>query len=258
MSALRELQVRFMKAVLDDDFNNAARLVRSPVSDPWLEPEHLLRIYANNARANFLESLRSSFPVTLRLVGEDYFAQCARQYQRLRPSQSGDLQPVGTYFADFLFALHSDNEYRYLGDIARLEWLCQESLQAGDHLPLDVAKLSTVAPSDYGNLRFVLHPSARLFESIYPCAKIWQSNSDLDREPEPIDLRAGHTRIAILRGSSGLQFHHFSPSDHQFLTSLSTHTLADAAAGVSDDNTEFDCAAVLKRLFEATIIVDFK
>jgi hypothetical protein len=258
MSALRELQVRFMQAVLDDDFRNATRLVRSPVTDPWLEPEHLLQIYANNARANFLDSLRSSFPVTLRLVGEDYFAQCAKQFQRHRPSQSGDLQPVGTYFSDFLFALHSENEYRYLGDIARLEWLCQESLQAGDHLPLDIAKLSSVAPDDYGSLRFILHPSARLFASIYPCATIWQLNSDLEREPEPVDLRCGHTRIAILRGSNGLQFHHFSPSDHRFLTFLSTQTLADATAGVSDDDTEFDCAVVLKRLFEATIIVDFK
>src|SRR5665213_3428590 len=142
-----------------------------------LQPSRRLEVYANTARTNFIGSLTSSYPVITRLVGEPYFRQCAREFHGLQPSRCGDLQPAGTLFADYLAQRHRDGEYRYLGEVARLEWLCQETLLAAEHAPLDVARLARVPATAYDDLRFRLHPSVRLFASEFPCLRIWQVNT---------------------------------------------------------------------------------
>src|SRR5229473_3324546 len=172
MPSLRELQSKVMHAVLDGETGGAAPLIAAR----GIAAEHALGVYAGNARTNFIESLRSSYPAIRRLVGEDYFRQCALGFHTRHPSLSGDLQPAGTRFAQYLSELHGNDEYRYLSEVARFEWLVQETLLAADHGPLDLAKLGLVLPNDYDDLRFHLHPSARLFASQYPCLRIWEAN----------------------------------------------------------------------------------
>src|SRR5271165_6009951 len=138
MHSLRELQADFMRALLDGDPEHAAAAVAaaaatliapSPVAvAPRIAATDALGIYANNVRSNFTESLIGSFPAIRRLVGEDYFAQVARGFHARHPSLSGDLQPAGSGFAQYLGQLHGADEYRYLGEVARLEWLIQETL----------------------------------------------------------------------------------------------------------------------------------
>ncbi len=151
MPSLRSLQTDFLDALLSAG-----------------QSEGRLSLYQSNVRANFTDSLRSTYPAIWRLVGEDYFRQAALEFQRSHPSRSGDLAHVGRGFAEYLAALHGDDQYRYLGDIARLEWLCQEALLAAEHAPLDLERLRAVAPSDYDALRFELHPTLRLYQSPYP------------------------------------------------------------------------------------------
>src|ERR1700688_1918232 len=100
MPSLRELQSGVMRALLDGETDRAA---------PWIvargiAPAQLLGVYANTVRTNFVESLISSYPAIRRLVGEDYFRQCARGFQARHPSLSGDLQPAGMLFPQYLAA----------------------------------------------------------------------------------------------------------------------------------------------------------
>ncbi len=233
MTSLRELQRDFMRAILDDPASAAA----VPVVPNGLHAAQRLQVYAGNAHANFSSALELSYPVVRRLVGAAYFAQCARSFQREHPSRSGDLQPAGAPFPAYIDALHRGGEYRYLGDVARFEWLLQEALLAADHPPLDLGKLAAVATGDYDSLRFRLHPSVRLFESDYPCLAIWQANSAAE-EPPVIDLHgAPRERIAIMRsGSTGWgaphvhgtglgaptapRFHALSEGEQAFLAAL--------------------------------------
>src|ERR1700688_5258500 len=134
MPSLRELQSDVMHALLDGETGSALPLIAAR----GIAPKHRLDVYANNARTNFIESLISSYPAIRRLVGEDYFRQCARGFQARHPSLSGDLQPAGMLFPQYLAALHGQDEFHYLSDVARFEWLVQESLLAGDHGSLDL------------------------------------------------------------------------------------------------------------------------
>jgi hypothetical protein len=263
MPSLHELQSSVMHALLDGDAHLAAPLIAAR----GIAPKARLEIYANNARTNFIDSLKSSFPAIRRLVGEDYFLKAARGFHAGHPSRSGDLQPAGEAFAHHLAALHGDDEFRYLGEVARLEWRVQESLLAADHAALDLAKLGGIAAGDYDDLRFYLHPSARLFASQFPCLRIWEANVGSDVEPEMIDLGAGPDRVLLVRSGGQLQWHRLSHGELAFLESMQSGERFAAAveAGARRSAAEaeaeaaaFDAAAAMQRFVPARAIVDFR
>jgi hypothetical protein len=259
MLSLRELQRGVMHAVLDGEPHNAAPLIAAGA----IAPARALGVYANTALANFTDSLTASYPAIRRLVGEDYFRQTARSFHTRHPSQSGDLQPAGTHFAQYLSALHGAGEHRYLGEVARLEWLIQESLLAADHAPFDLAQLARVAPADYDALRFCLHPSARLFQSEFPCIRIWDANVQSDAEPQIIDLESGADRALLTRERGQLAFHPLSAGEYRFLSALKSGerfaAAVESGAAEGFDTAEgFDAAAALQRFVLAGSIVDFQ
>jgi hypothetical protein len=265
VTSLRELQRDFLRAVLEDPASGAAL----PVKSDCIAAAQRLQVYARNVRGNFSSALESSYPVVRRLVGAPYFEQCARDFQREHPSRSGDLQPAGAPFPAYLHVLHRGGEYRYLGDVARFEWLVQEALLAADHAPFDLNKLAAVPPGDYDRIEFHLNPALRLFESRYPCLAIWQANTAAE-EPPVIDLdSAPHERIAIIHHGE-LRFHVLSAGEHAFLAALALRmpfadaveaaTLATAAAAATTAAAaavDFDAGAALRRFVAAAAIVDF-
>ena len=209
-------------------------------------------------RGNFTDSLRSTYPAIWRLVGEDYFRQTALKFQRSHPSRSGDLTHAGRGFAEHLAALHGDDQYRYLADIARLEWLCQEALLGAEHAPLDLERLRAVAPSDYDALRFKLHPTLRLYQSAYPALRIWEANAASEAEPEPIDLDAGGDRLALMRRGLRLTFLAVSRGEYAFLEAVARGAeFGEAIAGAGACEQEFDAGEALRRFIGAEAIVDF-
>jgi hypothetical protein len=260
MPSLRELQSGVMHALLDGEPDRAAPLIAAQ----RIAPAHVLRVYANNARTNFIESLMSSYPAIRRLAGDDYFRQCARGFHARHPSRSGDLQPAGMRFPQYLSELHGDDEFRYLGEVARLEWLIQETLLAADHGPLDLARLSQVAAGHYDDLQFLPHPSVRLFASEFPCLRIWEANVESDAEPELIDLDADPDRVLLVRRRGQLNRHRLSHGEQAFLQSvLAGESFAAAVErgarrGELDAAAGYDAAAALQRFVLAGAIVDFR
>ncbi len=253
MHSLRELQRSVMRAVLDDAPDAATPFIASQ----GIAARNTLGIYANTARSNFTASLIASFPVIRRLVGEDYLRQAARACHARHGSLSGDLQFAGAGLAQYLAQTHGAGEYFYLGEVARLEWLLQETLLAADHSPLDLAKLHHVPTADYDNLVFRLHPTARLFASEFPCLAIWEANVG-DAEPPVIDLGSGPDRVLTLRDAGQLVFHRLSPGELGFLESLQAEkTFATAVTRGANAGSEFDATTALQRFVLAGAIVDF-
>ena len=97
-------------------------------------------------------------------MGDDFFADAAMRYRRERPSRSGNLQEFGADFPDFLESLPGARYLAYLGDVARLEWLRQETALAPDPTVAD----ARAAP------RVDLHPSVRLLASPHAVLTLWK------------------------------------------------------------------------------------
>ena len=176
----------------------------------------------------------------------------------MHPSRSGDLLHAGAAFAGFLAELHWADAYRYLGDVARFEWLCQEALLAAEHAPLSLEKLRGVAPAAYETLHFRTSPALRLFDSPYPVLRIWEVNVTSDAQPEPIDLASSAARLAIVRQRLELKFYRLSPGEKCFLDALQCGAACGAAIKSSSAcDEEFDAGAALRRFVSAEAIVDF-
>jgi hypothetical protein len=256
MPALHELQTGMMDALL-----------RGPGAEatlPHIDPSGgtarvRLSVYANNIRSNFVDALRSTYPAVHRLVGDDYFRQTAVTFHLEHPSPSGDLQQAGRQFGAHLAQLHDGDPYAYLADVARLEWLVQESLLAADHAPLSLEKMAGVAASAYDTLRFDLHPTLRLFESRYPALRIWQANVSDEADTRPIDLDSGGERLMVMRRGLQLGIERLSAGEHCMLEQLRCGiAFAPALEAAAACDGDFDAAAALQRFVAAQAIVDFR
>ncbi len=265
MRTLPELQADFLSAILDASPTGVSK----EILGGNIGSSRRLAVYADNSQANFLRGLRSTFPAICRLVGDAYFSRCAREFRRAHPSRSGDLTPAGAAFPDYLVARHGQDRFRYLGDVARLEWLYHECLTAAEHAAFDVTRLAAVPVNDYDHIRFHLHPSARLFSSPFPAAAIWEANVASDLEPEAIDLDRGGDRLLLLRKGNGVVFRSLCRGEHVFLESLArgsplatalAEAFAAALAGTeaaAPCDPGFDAAAALPAFVQAGAIVDF-
>ncbi len=160
-------------------------------------------LYQSNVRINFSDSLRSTYPAVWRLVGEDYFRQTALMFQGTHPSRSGDLAHAGRGFPEYLAALHGDGQYRYLADIARLEWLCQEDPvlvvpgTSADGKPAHFKNVVRVEPTWENGLKnptlFQCHQVRALDQGRFTAAPIGRLS--------PKDLRAIEEAVKYVLGS---------------------------------------------------------
>lgn len=255
MPTLRELQTTVMEALLDSSSPDRA-LALLAARGAWASSQ--LRVYQNNVAANFCESLKSSYPAIAKLVGDDYFRQIARALRRRHPSRSGDLLWVGRHLPAYLTELHAEGDYPYLPDVARLEWLCQESLLAADHEPLDLGKLAGVTAENQDSLVFLPHPSVRLIDSRFPVLRIWESNvSEASGEPEVLDLASGSDCLLLLRHRLRLKFHRLNPGEYQFLMGMiNGSSFAASVAQGRESDPCFDATATLQRFVGIGAIVD--
>ncbi len=254
MPSLPELQAAVLEALLEEAPARAAPEILAA----GIDPARRLGVYANTVRANFHASLAASFPVLARLVGEDYFRQAVRDFQRRTPSRSGDLQHAGREFPAYWSALHGADAHRYLGHVARFEWACQECLLAAEHPPLDLAALARVPSAAYDALRFELHPSLRRFASPYPVHAIWQANLDPAVPPPTVDLDRGGDRLALVRRRMQLEFHALGAGEWAFLEALERRAPLADALEAGDDDAHFEPAAALPRFVTAGIITGFQ
>ena len=195
MSSLRELQLKFAATLLDPEGGYAA----AHVIDDAIPAHERIGFYRNNVISNFRQTLRAVYPVIERLVGARFFDHAADGYMRAYPSASGDLNRYSEAFADFLDTWPPARELPYLADVARLEWLVEESFHAADRESLRPSDLAVVPPDRQALLTFDLHPSCRLLASAYPIHRIWQANQPDAPGDAAVDLAQGGVFLLVRR-----------------------------------------------------------
>jgi hypothetical protein len=246
MPALRELQAGFAAALFDRE---AAANFAPRVRARDIPAERRLRIYRNNLFASLAEALAAVYPVTRRLVGEDYFTQAARGYIAAHPSRCGDVHRYGGCFAGYLGGCPGGEALPYLPDVARLEWGYHSAFHAEQQPPIDIDGLRAVPPGDYPRLRLVLQPSARLLASDFPVLRIWQVNQPDWAGDPAVDLAEGGIRLLILRQGVEVAFIAIGAGEHAWLQGLAEGlTLFEAQQRATTTEPDFDLGVALQRL----------
>jgi len=145
-----------------------------------------LAIYRRNLQANAVRALQISFPTVLKLIGDELFAYAVELLLKTDPPNSGDWGLWGDSFPKLLETLTALNEYPYVIDIARLDFLIHmQSREKDTHI--DMSSMSLLSEHELDQLRLVLNPAIKLLESNYPVIEIYQANHQPEYAEEFLD-----------------------------------------------------------------------
>jgi hypothetical protein len=251
--SLRELQQAFAGAVLQD-----TAAVLTHVRDGVFPAARHLQVYRNNCFANLTDALAACYPVVRRLVGDHYFDYAADGYIHKHPPTSGNLHDFGAAFPAYVAELASAQSLPYLPEVAQLEWAWQRAYHAADAPALSAEALTAVEPDDYGKLVFQLHPSAQLFDSPYPCLRIWQVNQADYEGDASVNLDQGAQRLLVVRRGIDIEIESLGKGEYALLQAFAQgQPLAIANELAIAAETDFDLAPVLNRHVAAVTITNF-
>lgn len=183
---LAKTQDVFIAAVRRSEASNAGKrptglyFENLVVENPRITPDVVLRIYGNNIAGGRAKALAVAYPACARILGGECFEGIARHFSESTPATHADLNLYGAAFADFLeqrvTVLEAFSDYAYLGDLARLEWLCHVAYYASDDAPFDFEQLAHSAGGSGESLKLTLGNSVGLLRSEYPVMSLREVN----------------------------------------------------------------------------------
>lgn len=166
--SLTELQHQFAKALHYQAIGEECGIV----SDTFSADERM-QIYRNNFVVSLSEVLEATYPMVSALVGEECFAQLARQHVLQYPLEAGDVSEYGEYFSHTIEQFPAVVDAApYAIEVARFEWCIdltqqqQGNISVCDSL-LPLAKLGEIAPEQQTSIHLHLLPGVSFFQSQY-------------------------------------------------------------------------------------------
>ncbi|MCP1198087.1 DNA-binding domain-containing protein [Notoacmeibacter sp. MSK16QG-6] len=207
-------------------------------------------IYRNNLRSSLSRALEQRYPVTRRLVGDEFFAFVTAQFTVQHRPTSPLMFRYGEAFPSFLGRIESAGHLAYLPEVARLEWLLGESYHAADASVLQIADLQSLDLSDVDAIsKIAMHPAGRLLSSSHPVGSIWVAHQSENVKPL---TKGGAEQVLLTRPEETVLLTLLSEAEMVFASAMSGgKTLEDAAMLAFDTDASFDFGATLLRLTEA-------
>lgn len=223
---LPELQRQFAAALVDG---------AAPALEPWIDargiaPTARLRIYRHAVFAIHVEALATTFPAVRRLLGEDCFDGLATRHAARRGSRGGNLQGLGADFAAFLEDQAEVAPWAWVGDVARLEWLRQESALADrDPRPAAGALIAAIGAAQ-GDVCLRLQPHVRVLSAAVPVLDLWR-HAQPRTEAATVDPAGAAQAVLLWRETDQVAMRAVTPAQAAFVRALR----AGAALGAASD-----------------------
>jgi len=150
-------QASFAAALLDGTQPTPSGLTTWNGSDPACR----FAVYRNNVTTSLAEALAATFPVTLALVGEAFFAAMAREFIAVAPPHSQLLTEYGRGLPDFIVGFEPAVPLPWLADVARVEALRVQAYHAADVPALTAEDFRPLLdqPELLAHTRVALHPA---------------------------------------------------------------------------------------------------
>lgn len=217
-----------------------------------------LEVYRNNYRGNLQDTLAAVYPVLQQLVGAEFFRMLARHYIEQHPSRSGNLHGYGGEMSTFLRHYAAVQHLPYLPDVAQLEWIWHRAYFADDVAPFALQRLAALAPHDYAQLRWQLHPACQLLASDYPLSAIWLAHQPGSPDDFQIDLRSGGERLLVHRTEAGVEISQVDAAAWHWLSRVQQgRVLSVATAATLAEYADFDLPGTLRHWLAQGVLCDF-
>lgn len=221
------------------------------------DPAQRFAVYRNNVTISLIDALADTFPVTLAMVGDEFFRAMARLFVHAEPPRSALLVFYGERFPDFIQGFAPAAELPYLADLARLEIHYVKAYHAADAAPLALPELAGLLgdESALARVRFTLHPSLHLIRSRYAVVSLWAAHQGADPTSRlgVIDTHHGEAAI-VMRQGLAVAVIPIEQGAAEFIDNLHNHYSFAAAANTA---TAFNLGDALELLLRCTAISHF-
>jgi hypothetical protein len=243
--SLAEVQEAFGAALLDP-----ARPAPPGVTGPdGMPDEKRFAVYRNNVVHSLVNALQARFPVTTRLVGEEFFRAMARVFVAVHPPRSPLLMHYGDELPRFIAGFAPARPLPYLADIARLERAWSQSFHAPEATPLTVEALARHHSAQLEVSKLRLHPSLRWMRSNHPVATLWSAHQSVGEVSAPAAWEAED--MLVLRPRAEVLVHLLPASALDFVSELASGaTVCDAGDVARRRCPDFDVGQHLLGLVE--------
>jgi len=234
-----------------------------------------LAVYRNNLLATAQQALAISFPTILTLIGEDLFNYACRELLITSPPAQGDWALWGEGYPTLLSGLAQLSDYPFVADIAKIDWLRQQSMRAKDSI-IEQASLQLLATHDIDELYIELTPSQFCMNSSYPVIEFWLSNQQhldsktrktnkqqyLNIAVEKLSKNYFSQKVLVYRPHFTAEIRELPSSEYYWLTLINQGiSIGKALDMVSKDNTlayDFDFAQWIGQALEQNLISRLK
>lgn len=189
MNQLARLQQQFQRQVLQ------------PQSHPdcgWIsatgraDPEQQLSVYSYAYGARLKEALLNDFPALLPALGDDAFNRLAEDYIQAYPSRYTSLRDFGRDLPKFIKQHEFHSQMPWLYELAVFEWQLCQAFDAADASLFSEQDMAGIPPDAWPELRFVLHPSLRMFRCEWNTVSLWQALTADPPEPVTAELESNN------------------------------------------------------------------
>jgi len=233
---LADLQAAYRGYLVSGD---SATLALAIVADSFDGPERLA-IYRNNFLGSLVEALKANFPVTLQLLGTDYFEQAARHFVLAQPPRRPCLFEYGAGFADYLRELPHLAIRPYIVDMARFEFARVAAYNAPIEPAISPEILVGLSPEQLEALPVRRARHALILSVRAPVLALWQAHQIAEPDFAGIDMTPRLYALLVCRPDQALTYQELELSASAFLLAAEQQTsLGSAAAqcGATDDTT---------------------
>lgn len=244
MPQLKVLQKYFKEAIFENNIVNLSNSIKLNN----IGKEEIINIYKNNVITTLCETLRNRYPAILNLTGEDFFKYAILKFIKENQPKSGNLDDYGEEFIGFIENLKEAQNYKYLKDIARLEWAIHTAYFTENASKVDIEALSKITTNQLQNCYFTLHPTAHLIESSYAIDKIYMiANQLIHNDTNNININKP-TYILVIRAEYKIDFLTLEIGEYYFLKSIGQKSkMLDAFEAASNVDKRFDFAKALNK-----------
>lgn len=205
-------------------------------------------IYRNNRVVSLIDNLQATYPMTCRLVGEDFFRAAARQFIKDQPPVGPCMTEYGSTYGDFLGEIPTTAKFPWIADMAALEWAQLCAYHAADASALSPEILATFPPEELETLCLCVHPSLSVTSSKWPVGSIWQSAAGSDNGMSVDMNQAEH--VVVVRPALDVSVHVLPADGVLLLRQLKAgFPLVASVSFVTDRYPSFEPGTHLQGLF---------
>jgi len=231
---LADLQAAYRGYLLTGD---SARLAPAIVADAFDGAERL-GIYRNNFLISLGEALKANFPVTLQLIGRDFFEQAARRFVLAHPPERPCLFEYGALFPDYLGGLQQLAALPYVAEMARFEFARIAAYNAPSEQYLSAAMLAGLPPDELEALPVRRARHVQTVSVNAPVLALWSAHQTPDPDLSGIEMIARSHALLVCRPERALVVRELDAATAQFLSAAADEIGLGAAAaqcGAADD-----------------------